>query len=302
MDLDNPTASQTPKTNYKFIVGVIGCGSIDSKFVKELIKREIVQSNQILVASRTPSRAESRCGLEVTCDNSKVASLCSILFLFVLPHHFRNFSREIREAIQHNCPLVISSLAGFTARYMQRALNTPFLITTAVDIPTIQLASEHANDECPLEIFAAGEEILHYTDIVMVNLKARFVNENPLFDPFMIHSNDASLQSKLHIAAFAAENLCNSGIEFLNSSIQSLISWLSLDPSYIRIQQKQETFNKLWVRSFFPLSTVTRVESFNPTEDIKNQLSVRYWVKRAFIRSLLQNNLDESKIEEPLEE
>ncbi|OHT09848.1 hypothetical protein TRFO_04367 [Tritrichomonas foetus] len=162
-----------------FIVGVIGCGSVGSKFVRELVKREIVKPNQIKISSRTPSRAKQRCGLEVIPSNTEIASHCTILFLFVLPFHFRNFSREIRDAIQGSRPLVVSSLAGFTPMYLQRALNTPFLITTGVDMPTIQNASEHLDEEFPLASFASGDELVHFQEYFMGMFEAGGNGENP---------------------------------------------------------------------------------------------------------------------------
>jgi hypothetical protein len=148
----------SPDDSPDFVVGVLGCGSIGSKFVRQLVKRRVVQPNQIKISSRTPSRAKQRCGLEVVASNVEVAAHCTVLFLFVLPFHFRNFSREIRDTIQRARPLVISTLAGFTQVYLQRALNTPYLITTAVDMPTIGIAAARLGQEFPLAGFATGEE------------------------------------------------------------------------------------------------------------------------------------------------
>jgi hypothetical protein len=147
-----------------FVVGVLGCGSVGSKFVRQLVKRKLVQPNQIKISSRTPSRAKQRCGLDVTASNVEVAAHCTVLFLFVLPFHFRNFSREIRDTIQRARPLVVSTLAGFTQVYLQRALNTPDLITTAVDMPTIGAAAARLGQDFPLAGFATGEEFGAFLD------------------------------------------------------------------------------------------------------------------------------------------
>ena len=299
----------------EFIVGVIGCGSIGSKFVKELLKREIVKPNQIKISSRTPSRAKQRCGLEVIQNNVEVASHCTILFLFVLPFHFRNFSREIRDAIQGSRPLVISSLAGFTPMYLQRALNTPFLITTGIDMPTIKSASLNLNEEFPLASFASGEELIHFQEyfvglfvekanstptailnnadpsIQVFDPSLIISSQNPNVNPFLLTLTDPKLKRKLHEASFAAENLSNCGIDFLNSTITSLKDWISLDPAYARIQIKEETYNKLWARSFIPLSSLNRVESIQNTGSVEQQMPVRFMLKRAFVRSLLGNVL-----------
>jgi len=312
----------------EFIVGVIGCGSIGSKFVKELIKREIVRPNQIKISSRTPSRAKQRCGLEVLQNNVEVASHCTILFLFVLPFHFRNFSREIRDAIQGSRPLVISSLAGFTPMYLQRALNTPFLITTGVDMSTIKSASANLKDEFPLESFATGDELVHFQEyfvgvfVEKINTSPSAIingadpaqqiepstispSNTPSVNPFILTLNDPKQKRKLHEAAFAAENLSNCGIDFLNSTITSLKDWISLDPAYARIQMKEETYNKLWARSFIPLSSLTRVESIQATGSVEQQMPVRFMLKRAFIRSLMGKilgmdiNTDHSNIKLP---
>lgn len=300
-----------------FIVGVIGCGAIGSKFVKELIKRDIVKPNQIKISSRTPSRAKQRCGLEVVQNNTEVASHCTILFLFVLPFHFRNFSREIRDAIQGTRPLVISSLAGFTPQYLQRALNTPFLITTGVDMPTIQAASEHLSEEFPLAQFATGDELLHFQEYFMgmfdvgdgqsqkddaqadpenndTTKTANEANDTRAVNPFQMKLSDPKLMKQLHQASFAAENLSNCGIDFLNVTINALKDWVALDPNHAKIQMKPETYNKLWTLSFIPLSSLTRVELIHTTGSVDQQMPVRFMIKRAVIRSLIGNRLQDA--------
>lgn len=305
-----------------FIVGVIGCGSVGSKFVKELLKRDMVKPNQIKISSRTPSRAKQRCGLEVVQNNTEVASHCTILFLFVLPFHFRNFSREIRDAIQGNRPLVVSSLAGFTPLYLQRALNTPFLITTGIDMSTIQAASEHFGEEFPLEQFATGDELVHFQECFMGvfdvggqnppesnedETKAKeHVSGTPSTDhieplevnPFQMKLSDPKLKRKVHEAAFAAENMSNCGIDFLNVIMNALKDWVALDPNHAKIQAKPETYNKLWTRSFIPLSSVTRVESIQTSGSVEQQMPVRFMLKRAYIRSLVGAQLGETSMAE----
>lgn len=307
-DESNPP-STPPNEEPAFVVGVIGCGSVGSKFVRELMKRDIVKPNQIRISSRTPSRAKQRCGLEVIQSNAEVASHCTILFLFVLPFHFRNFSREIRDAIQGSRPLVVSTLAGFTPMYLQRALNTPFLITTGVDMPTIQSASEHLGEEFPLEGFSTGDELVHFQEYFMgvgvfdMENKNQLASDQPppppqettpqedSVNPFLMKLTDTKLKRHLHEASFAAENLSNCGIDFLTSTISALKDWVALDPNYAKIQVKPETYNKLWARSFIPLSSLNRVENIQSTGSIEQQMPVRFMLKRAFIRSLLGNRL-----------
>ena len=301
----NPAASDPYG---EFIVGVVGCGSVGSKFVRELLKREIVRPEQIRISSRTPSRAKQRCGLEVVQNNVEVASHCTILFLFVLPFHFRNFSREIRDAIQGSRPLVVSTLSGFTPMYLQRALNTPFLITTGVDMDTIKSAASHFGEEFPLSSFATGEELVHFQEYFIGIFQETTQKNQPLkppdegtnseeeinkgaSNPFQATISNPKMLRKLHQATFAAENLSNCGIDFLNSTITALKDWISLDPAYARIQVKEETYNKLWARSFIPLSSLSRVQSMQTTSNFEQQMPVRFMLKRAFIRSLLGNAL-----------
>ena len=378
---NNQNAQSSSESN--FIVGVIGCGSVGSKFVRELVKRDIVKPNQIKISSRTPSRAKQRCGLEVIQSNVEIASHCTILFIFVLPFHFRNFSREIRDAIQGSRPLVVSSLAGFTQMYLQRALNTPFLITTGVDMPTIQTAAEHLNEEFPLASFSTGDELVHFQDYFMgvfepggemnptnptegdpkpketnddqkeqtnnnenqdqnqnqenandihkltlqngtdneyknnqdpqnkpessqlqeasvskdQNLsnsqnqegeqeKPKDDNDN-IVNPFTQGFSQPKLLRKVHEASFAAENLSNCGFDFLTNTINALKDWVALDSNYAKIQAKPETYNKLWARSFIPLSSLNRVESIQTSGSVEQQMPVRFMLKRAFIRSLI---------------
>lgn len=320
--VSNPETDITQSTEATFIVGVIGCGSVGSKFVRELLKRDIVKPNQIKISSRTPSKAKQRCGLEVIQSNTEIASHCTILFLFVLPFHFRNFSREIRDAIQGSRPLVISCLAGFTPMYLQRALNTPFLITTGVDMPTIQTAAEHLDEEYPLASFSTGDELVHFQELYMgmfdtgtennasgegpdsvppknperSNISAQMSgslepNSNEEVNPFHIKLSDPKVKQKMHEASFAAENLINCGIDFLTSTINALKDWVALDSNYSKIQSKPETFNKLWAKSFIPLSSLNRVQSIQSSGSVEQQMPVRFMLKRAFVRSLIGNKL-----------
>lgn len=378
-DADENNQANNQSSDANFIVGVIGCGSVGSKFVRELVKRDIVKPNQIKISSRTPSRAKQRCGLEVIPSNVEIASHCTILFIFVLPFHFRNFSREIRDAIQGSRPLVVSSLAGFTQMYLQRALNTPFLITTGVDMPTIQTAAEHLDEEFPLASFSTGDELVHFQDYFMgmfeaggdmnpanqaeTDSKPKELNQeqkdqqdqnpsqpnidnvesqtsqnhntesndqnvsptngtenennnNALNDineeqksqneennqnneseqknekdlnPFTMGFSNSKLMRKVHEASFAAENLSNCGFDFLTSTINALKDWVALDSNYAKIQAKPETYNKLWARSFIPLSSLNRVESIQTSGSVEQQMPVRFMLKRAFIRSLIGN-------------
>lgn len=299
--LGNPVSSDGTGD---FIVGVVGCGSIGSKFVRELVKREIVKPNQIKISSRTPSKAKQRCGLDVIQDNVEVASHCTVLFLFVLPFHFRNFSREIREAIQGSRPLVISTLAGFTSIYLQRALNTPFLITTGIDMSTIKSAANHIHDEYPLGMYATDEEITlfqeYFADILQESSSTQALlsqdekiqdlsAKEKVLNPFKAVFEDPKQKRKSHQAAFAAENLSNCGIDFLTSAVTALKDWISLDPAYARIQLKEETFNKLWERSFIPLSSIDTNEDTQQAKSAEEQAQIRFMLKRAFVRSLLGN-------------
>lgn len=299
--LGNPVSSDGTGD---FIVGVVGCGSIGSKFVRELVKREIVKPNQIKISSRTPSKAKQRCGLDVIQDNVEVASHCTVLFLFVLPFHFRNFSREIREAIQGSRPLVISTLAGFTSIYLQRALNTPFLITTGIDMSTIKSAANHIHDEYPLGMYATDEEITlfqeYFADILQESSSTQALlsqdekiqdlsAKEKVHNPFKAVFEDPKQKRKSHQAAFAAENLSNCGIDFLTSAVTALKDWISLDPAYARIQLKEETFNKLWERSFIPLSSIDTDEDTQQAKSAEEQAQIRFMLKRAFVRSLLGN-------------
>ena len=67
--------------------------------------------------------------------------------------------------------------------------------------------------------------------------------------------------------------------------------WVALDPNFTKIQAKPEMFNNLWSRSFIPLSSLNRVELLQESGSLEQQMPVRYMLKRAFIRSLIGNDL-----------
>jgi hypothetical protein len=301
-----------------FVVGVIGCGSVGSKFVRELLKRQLVTPSQIKISSRTPSRAKQRCGLEVVANNMEVATGCSILLLFVLPYHFRNFSREIRETIQKTRPLIISTLAGFTQSYLQRALNTQFLITTCVDIPTIQAGAENLEAEYPLVKFAIGDEIqylgeqlLRQEEVDQLALTEPAPQNPPdasadsqaepplaadaepdldqpittraLAAPELVHITDPKTLRRFHQATFSAASLIKGGLQGLRSTIDALRSWVSLDPNHARSNQKPETYARLWARSFIPIP----IENCIDDPETTHLPLIAAVLKRSFVRSLL---------------
>jgi hypothetical protein len=305
-----PTSDTFDPQGGDFVVGVIGCGSIGSKFVRELLQRQIVEPGQIKISSRTPSRAKQRCGLEAVSCNADVASRCTILFLFVLPFHYRTFSREIRDMIQRTKPLIISTLAGYTQTYLQRALNTRYLITTAVDLPTVHVAANRVTQEFPFAGFATGAEMARFQDYFSSAFakppeeaqetadaaepppegaegpEQAFPAEEPIVNPFQVTLTDQKEIRHLHQAAFAAENLANVGIAHLNGAISALRDWVALDSNHSKIQARPVTYNRLWDRSFIPLPCIIKLESVPEKGSTDHEAPVRFLLKRAFVRSL----------------
>jgi hypothetical protein len=287
-----------------FVVGVIGCGSVGSKFVRELIQRRIVEPCQIRISSRTPSRAKQRCGIDAVASNAEVASHSTILFLFVLPFHFRTFSREIRDTIQRVKPLIISTLAGYTQVYLQRALNTRFLITTSVDLPTVNIAAERVSYEFPFACFATGEELSAFQEFFSGSdtpveagpdetgesrdaEDATPMMDDMLYDPFHLNVSDDKELRHLHQAAFAAENLANCGIGNINDLIVALRDWVSTDSNHSKIEVRPETYRRLWAVSFIPLSCIARLQAVQERALPGHEKPLRFLLKRVFVRSLV---------------
>ncbi|KAH0786283.1 late competence protein ComER [Histomonas meleagridis] len=243
-----------------FIVGVIGCGSIGSKFIRNLIKLKIVSPSQIRVSSRTPSKAKLRCNLDVISSNTEIASQCTVLFLFILPFQFRQIYQEIRESIQINHPLIISTLSGTTKLYLQRSLNTSFVITTGIDISVIETSVEDEHNLLEFE----ETDFLHSGTY-----------------------NNAKAMKLVDSASFAAENLVRCGFDFVNSIVYTLCEWASKDPNFERIKAKPETYERLWEKSFVSLSSILTEEKFDQIGKCE--------IKKAFIRALVRNETNERK-------
>jgi hypothetical protein len=296
-----------------FVVGVIGCGAIGSKLVRELLQRGTVEAAQVRVSSRTPSRAKQRCGVEAVANNAEVAAHCTVLFLCVLPYHFRAFAREIRDTVQRARPLVVSTLAGYTQAYLQRALGTRFDVSTAVDLPTDEAAAGREADAFPLACFATGREMRAFQEFFSgsdVPAEAppdedapepspaatarsddlpRSQSDEPdaVANPFQVRLTDEKVIRHLHQAAFAAENLSNCRVANLNALIAAIREWVASDSNHAKIETRPVTYERLWARSFIPLPCIERLALVEQRGLGGYEKPVRFLLKRAFVRSLV---------------
>ena len=102
-------------------IGFIGAGNIATSLIAGLIKQKVNRKN---IFSSSPDQADldnlSRLySVNVTSDNKKVISSCSVIVLAVKPQVVKKILYEIKEALSLENSLLISVAAGIKINLLE---------------------------------------------------------------------------------------------------------------------------------------------------------------------------------------
>lgn len=111
-------------------IGFIGCGNMASAMIGGILKKGIVQKNEIIVSNLTEAgskRSREKLGVETTMDNREVAKKAEILFLAVKPQFYEEVILEIRDLLTEE-QLLVSIAPGKTMKWLEDTCGRPVKI------------------------------------------------------------------------------------------------------------------------------------------------------------------------------
>ena len=89
--------------------GFIGCGNMGTAMVSGILKKGLLNKDEIIVSNLTEAgaaRSREKLGVVVTMDNREVAAKSRILFLAVKPQFYEEVIKEIRDLLTEDQILV----------------------------------------------------------------------------------------------------------------------------------------------------------------------------------------------------
>lgn len=111
-------------------IGFIGCGNMASAMIGGILKKGIVQKNEIIVSNLTEAgskRSREKLGVEATMDNREVARKAEILFLAVKPQFYEEVILEVRDLLTEE-QLLVSIAPGKTMKWLEDTCGRPVKI------------------------------------------------------------------------------------------------------------------------------------------------------------------------------
>ena len=111
-------------------IGFIGCGNMASAMIGGILKKGIVEKNNIIVSNLTEAgskRSREKLGVETTKDNREVAKKAEILFLAVKPQFYEEVIMEVRDLLTED-QLLVSIAPGKTLKWLEDTCGRPMKI------------------------------------------------------------------------------------------------------------------------------------------------------------------------------
>ena len=96
-------------------LGFIGCGKMASAIINGILKSDILKKEDIIASEVNEDFAKTgheKTGIEVICDNKKLAEISEIIFIAIKPHLVTDVLNEIKEVLNKK-QLIISIAAGY---------------------------------------------------------------------------------------------------------------------------------------------------------------------------------------------
>lgn len=162
-------------------LGFIGCGNMASAVIAGVLKKGIVEKEDILASVKTETSAERvRKNLGISCctDNKKVAIAADFLFLAVKPQFCQEVALEIRGVLKKN-QVLVSVIAGKSISWLKEEFGEDKkLIRTMPNTPA--LVGEGVTGVCP-DSLVSQEELSQVLSFLRSFGRADLVTE-PMMD------------------------------------------------------------------------------------------------------------------------
>ena len=101
--------------------GFIGCGNMGTAMVSGILKKGLLNKDEIIVSNLTEAgaaRSREKLGVVVTMDNREVAAKSRILFLAVKPQFYEEVIKEIRDLLTED-QILVGIAPGKTLQWLE---------------------------------------------------------------------------------------------------------------------------------------------------------------------------------------
>ena len=120
-------------------IGFIGCGNIARAMIRQMIKKKVCDSENIIASALhwdTLEKTHRELGISVAQDNRQVVREADIIFLAVKPQEYRDVITEIRYEIDRQ--LIVTIAAGKTLKWVKETFERDVkLVRTMPNTPVM---------------------------------------------------------------------------------------------------------------------------------------------------------------------
>lgn len=121
-------------------IGFVGCGNMATAIIKGIIKKQIIEAENIIASAKTQAtleRVQGELGIKVSLDNLEVVKNSDIVVLAVKPQYYQEVIGQIKDTVTDN-QIIISIAPGKTLAWLQECFGKDVkLVRTMPNTPAL---------------------------------------------------------------------------------------------------------------------------------------------------------------------
>jgi len=121
-------------------IGFVGCGNMATAIIKGIIKKQIIEEEDIMASAKTKTtleRVQRELGIKVSMDNSEVVKNSDIVVLAVKPQYYQEVIEQIKDTVSDD-QIIISIAPGKTLAWLQDCFGKSVkLVRTMPNTPAL---------------------------------------------------------------------------------------------------------------------------------------------------------------------
>lgn len=121
-------------------IGFVGCGNMATAIIKGIIKKQIIEEENIMASAKTKTtleRVQRELGIKVSMDNSEVVKNSDIVVLAVKPQYYQEVIEQIKDTVSDD-QIIISIAPGKTLAWLQDCFGKSVkLVRTMPNTPAL---------------------------------------------------------------------------------------------------------------------------------------------------------------------
>lgn len=121
-------------------IGFVGCGNMATAIIKGIIKKQIIEAENIMASAKTMTtleRVQGELGIKVSMDNLEVVKNSDIVVLAVKPQYYQEVIGQIKDTVTDN-QIIISIAPGKTLAWLQECFGKDVkLVRTMPNTPAL---------------------------------------------------------------------------------------------------------------------------------------------------------------------